>query len=264
MTAVGPAAIACVALLVRDLRAFLRSRSQLYSSLLLPLMLLAILGTGVKEGLDPSRVPDGDYVTYLVPGIIAMTAFFSSTFSSASFYHDRDSGMLKVFLASPHSPRVVMLGKSLSATVIGCVQALVILVIAVVMPAIHLKWQFGWVASVFLALLAILLLNVFLAGLGQALASRIRTMQGFHLVMNLVLFPLLFLSGAFFPLSDLPEWLKTLGRLNPLSYAVDLLHLALRAETTKGYFGLPLDITVMGVLAIAVFYWGWRRGPQTQ
>lgn len=259
MTGVGATAVACGALLARDLRAFVRSRSQLYSSLLLPLMLLAILGTGVTEGLDPSRVPDGDYVTYLVPGIIAMTALFSSTFSGASFYQDRDSGMLKVILTAPHSPRVAALGKSLSATAIGSLQALVVLLIAVVYPAIHLEWQFGGGGGVVLAVVAILLLNVILAGLGQALASRIRTMQGFHLIMNLVLLPLLFLSGAFFPLSDLPEWLKTLARLDPLSYAVDLLHLALRAESSEGYFGLQLDLPVLGALAVAVFYWGTRK-----
>ena len=261
MSGVGAALVACEALLVRDLRAFVRSRSQLYSSLLLPLMLLAILGTGVTEGLDPSRVPDGDYVTYLVPGIIAMTALFSSTFSGASFYQDRDSGMLQVILAAPHSPRVAALGKSLSATAIGSIQALVVLLIAVIYPAIHLEWQFGLGASVLLALAAILLVNVFLAGLGQALASRIRTMQGFHLIMNLVLFPLLFLSGAFFPLADLPEWLRTMARLDPLSYGVDLLHLALRAESSEGYFGLQIDLPVLGALAVAVFYWGTRRHP---
>ncbi len=90
---------AVLALLARDLRAFSRSRSQLYSSVLFPLMLLAILGTGVSEGLDPRNIHD--YVPFLTPGMIVMTALFSSTFSSASYYQDRDSGILKVFLASP-------------------------------------------------------------------------------------------------------------------------------------------------------------------
>src|SRR3990170_5369475 len=203
------------ALLARDLRAFVRSRSQVSSSLLFPLMLLAVVGIGVSEGLDPSRVRDGDYTTFLVPGVIVMTALFSSTFSSASFYQDRDSGMLKVFLVSPHAPSVILLGKSLGAITIGSLQALAILAVASAVPAIDLEWQYGVVPSLLLALVAIVGLNVLLSGLAQVLASRIRTMQGFHLVMNLVLFPLLFFSGAFFFLDDLPGWLYGLSLANP-------------------------------------------------
>jgi ABC-2 type transport system permease protein len=248
---------AVLALLTRDLRAFFRSRSQLYSSVVFPLMLLAILGTGVSDGLDPKKIKD--YVTFLTPGMIVMTALFSSTFSSASYYQDRDSGILKVLLASPHSTRVVLLGKTLSSVVIGAAQALLVLGVASLIPAIHFSWQYGVLPSLGLAVFSIALLNFFLSGLGQLLASRIGSMQGFHLVMNLVLFPALFFSGAFFPLTDLPEWLKLLGRLNPLSYGVDMMHLALYADGSGGYFGLPADFAVLTLLAIAVFFAGTGR-----
>jgi ABC-2 type transport system permease protein len=248
---------AVMALVARDLRAFLRSRSQLYSSVLFPLMLLAILGTGVSEGLDPQNIDD--YVTFLTPGMIVMTALFSSTFSSASYYADRDSGILKVLLASPHSTRVILLGKTLSAVIIGAAQAMIVLGVAAVIPSIDFNWQFGILQGLALAILMIVVLNLFLSGLGQLLASRINSMQGFHLVMNLVLFPFLFFSGAFFPLADLPAWLHALGRINPLSYGVDALQLALYAETTDGHFGLPIDLAVMGALAVAVFWFGTSR-----
>jgi len=248
---------AVAALVRRDLRAFFRSRSQLYSSVLFPLMLLAILGTGVNDGLDPKNIRD--YVTFLTPGMIAMTAVFSSTFSSASYYQDRDSGILKVLLASPHSPRVVLLGKTLSAVIIGAAQALLVLAVAAAIPAIKFHWQYGVPQSVFIAFFAIVVLNLFLSGLGQLLASRINSMQGFHLVMNLVLFPFLFFSGAFFPLTDLPIWLNVLGRVNPLSYGVDMMHLALYADGAGGYFGLPLDFAVLTGLAVIVFYFGTAR-----
>lgn len=250
-------AMAISALLGRDLRLFLRSRSQLYSSVLFPLMLLAILGTGVSHGLDPENIED--YVTFLAPGMIVMTAVFSSTFSSASYYQDRDSGILKVFLASPHSPRVVLLGKTMSAVVIGATQALAVLAVAAVIPAINFEWQYGILVSLGLAVFAILLLNLFLSGLGQLLASKIHSMQGFHLVMNLVMLPFLFFSGAFFPLTDLPIWLQLLGRINPLSYGVDMLHLALYADSTGGYFGLPVDFAILISLALLVFYFGTNR-----
>ncbi len=263
MSAFTQTAVACQALLQRDLRAVLRSRSQLYSSLLFPLMLLAILGAGVSEGLKPSSplIRDGDYVSFLVPGIIAMAALFSSTFSSASYYQDRDSGLLRVMLASPHSPRVILLGKALAGVTIGSLQALAVLAVAVAIPAIDLEWQYGVGPGLLLAIATVILLAVFLNGFAQIAASRIRTMQGFHLVMNLVLFPLLFFSGAFFPLGDLPGWLRALGYANPLSYAVDLLHLAVYAQGSQGYFGLPLDLAVLGALAPAAFLTGIGRHP---
>jgi ABC-2 type transport system permease protein len=248
---------AIAALVVRDLRGFFRSRSQLYSSVFFPLMLLAILGTGVKDGLDPRNIDD--YVTFLTPGMIAMTALFSSTFSSATYYQDRDSGVLRVLFASPHSQRIVLLGKTLSSVVIGVAQALLVLGVASVIPAINFHWQYGVLQSVGLTIVAVVLLNFFLSGLGQMLASRIRSMQGFHLVMNLVLFPFLFFSGAFFPLERLPIWLKVLGRVNPLSYGVDLMQVSLYARSSSGYFGVPIDLAVLTALAAAVFYLGTSR-----
>lgn len=245
------------ALVLRDLRAFRRSRSQLYSSVVFPLMLLAILGAGVSDGLDPKNVDD--YVTFLAPGMIVMTALFSSTFSSASYYQDRDSGILRVFLASPHSPRVVLLGKTLSSVVIGIAQALLVLGVAAAVPAIDFDLTYGVAGSLGVALAAIVLLNLFLSGLAQWLASRIASMQGFHLVMNLVLFPFLFLSGAFFPLDDLPLWLRVLGTVNPLSYAVELMHLALYDGGGDGYFGLPVSLAVLTLLAGAMFWLGTGR-----
>jgi ABC-2 type transport system permease protein len=247
-------------MLQRDVRAVLRSRSQLYSSILFPLMLLAILGTGVSQGLEPAHVRDGDYTSFLVPGMIAMAALFSATFSSASYYQDRDSGMLRVMLASPHEPRVILLGKALAGVSIGCLQALAVLAVATAVPDIDLEWQYGVLPGLALALAALVLLALLLNGFAQVVATRIRTMQGFHLVMNLVLFPLLFFSGAFFPLEDLPGWLKALATANPLSYGVEMLRLAVYADGS-GHFGLALDAAVLTALALALFAWGLQRRP---
>ncbi len=248
---------AIAALVARDLTAFRRSRSQFYSSVLFPLMLLAVLGAGVSDGLDPRNIDD--YATFLTPGMVVMTALFSSTFSSASFYQDRDSGMLNVLYASPHSPRVILLGKMLSAVIIGVGQALLVLLVAAFIPAIDFEWQYGVIAGVLLAAFAVVLLNLLLSGLGQVLAARIRTIQGFHLVMNLVLFPFLFFSGAFFPLDGLPLWLEALGIANPLSYAVDMLQLALYAEDSSRHFGLAIDFAVLVILAAGLVAAGAGR-----
>jgi len=119
------------ALFARDMRAVLRSRSQLYSSILTPLLILVFLGNGVSEGLDPSKLPAGNFTAYLVAGTVVMTSVFSSTFSSASYYRDRDSGIMRMFLSSPNSPRTILLGKSLAGVCIGIVQAMIVLLIAV-------------------------------------------------------------------------------------------------------------------------------------
>ena len=109
---------------------------------------------------------------------------------------------------------------------------------------------------------AVVLLATFLNGFAQFMAARIRTMGGFHLVMNLLLFPLLFFSGAFFPLGDLPFWLKALATVNPLSYAVDLIYIAVYTSES-GHFGLGFDLVVLGLLAPATFLLGiGRRVPQ--
>ena len=234
---------AALALFERDIKGILRSRSQLYSSIMTPLLLLVFLGNGVSSGLEPSRLSAGNFTAYLVAGAVVMTAVFSATFSSASYYRDRDSGLLRMLLSSPHSARTILLGKSLAGVVIGVVQALVVLLVAA--PFVDFEWQYG-----------------IAAGIALALASRIQTMQGFHLLMNLALFPLLFFSGAFFPVDGLPAWLEVLARVNPLSYAVDALQLAAYADGTDGYFGLAVDFGVLTVVAIAVYAAGLARMPR--
>lgn len=242
------------------MRAVTRSRSQLYSSMLTPLLFLVFLGNGVSEGLAPANLTAGNFTAYLVAGVVVMTSVFSATFSSASYYKDRDSGILRMLLSSPNSARTVLFGKSLAGVCIGVLQGSVVLLLAA--PFVEFEWQYGLAPGLGVALATIVLLNIMLSGLAQALASRVETMQGFHLVMNLALFPLLFFSGAFFPVDNLPMWLEVLARINPLSYAVDALELAAYADGTAGFFGLAVDFAVLTVLAAAVYALGLARTPR--
>ncbi len=254
---------ACGALLLRDLRAVARSRSQLYSSILFPLMLLALLGAGVSDGLSPASplLGDGDYTDFLAPGMIAMTAIFASTFSSAGFYRDRETGMLQALLISPHGARTILFGKALAAVVIGSAQSFVVLILAAVIPGIALSWQFGWLGGAATVVAAIIALNVLLNGLALLIATRVRTMQGFHLIMNLALFPLFFLSGAFFPLDSAPQWLRIISYVNPLTYPVDLIQYASWAQSPAGLLGPAIDVPVLAALALAAIWLGLRRAP---
>ena len=251
---------AAMTLASRDLMAVVRSRSQLYSSMLTPLLFLVFLGNGVSHGLKPANLQAGDFTAYLVAGTVVMTSVFSSTFSSASYYRDRDSGLLRLLLSTPHAPRTLLLGKSLAALVIGVVQAIIVLLAAA--PFVDFAWQYGIIPGIAISLGAVVLVNLMLTGLAQALASRIQSMQGFHLLMNLALFPLLFFSGAFFPINDLPTWLRILAFVNPLTYAVDALELATYAASTDSFIGLGIDFAVLGALAVAVYAAGLARMPK--
>jgi ABC-2 type transport system permease protein len=251
---------AALIMLSRDLRSVVRARSQLYSSMFTPLMFLVFLGAGVSRGLQPANLPAGNFTAFLVPGVVVMTLVFSSTFSSASFYRDRDSGLLRALLATPHTARSLLFGKSLAGVLIGTIQGVVVLAIAA--PFVDLEWQYGILPGLTLALLVAVMTALLLAGIAQVLASRIQTMQGFHLVMNLALFPLLFFSGAFFPLDDVPTWLKILSYVNPLTYAVDALQLAVYARDDAGFIGLGIDLAVLGALALVVFAAGLGRTPR--
>lgn len=251
---------AALTLASRDLLAVVRSRSQLYSSMLTPLLFLVFLGNGVSHGLQPANLEAGSFTAYLVAGTVVMTSVFSSTFSSASYYRDRDSGLLRMLLSTPHAPRTLLFGKSLAALVIGVVQALVVLVVAA--PFVDFEWQYGILPGFAIAIAAVVLVNLMLTGLAQALASRIQSMQGFHLLMNLALFPLLFFSGAFFPIHGLPTWLRVLAFINPLTYAVDALELATYAAGTDTFIGLGIDFAVLGALAVVVYAAGLARMPK--
>ena len=251
---------AVVVIASRELRNVARSRSQLYSSMLTPLLFLVFLGNGVSSGLEPANLPAGNFTAYLVAGVVVMTSVFSSTFSSASYYRDRDSGFLRMLLSSPHHPRTLLLGKSLASLVIGATQGLIVLLVAA--PFVDFQWQYGIAQGIGIAIAAVVLLNLMLTGLAQALASRIQSMQGFHLLMNLALFPLLFFSGAFFPIDGLPAWLQVLAYANPLTYAVDALELAAYADSRETFIGLPIDFAVLGVLAMGVYALGLARTPR--
>jgi ABC-2 type transport system permease protein len=168
--------------------------------------------------------------------------------------------VLRLLLSTPHHPRVILLGKSLASLVIGVVQALVVLVAAA--PFVEFEWQYGVVPGFVIAVSAVVLLNLMLTGLAQAFASRIQSMQGFHLLMNLALFPLLFFSGAFFPIDGLPVWLRVMAFANPLTYAVDAMQLAAYAAGGEGFIGLPIDFAVLGTVAVLVYALGLSRIPR--
>jgi ABC-2 type transport system permease protein len=203
-----------------------RDRQRIVPSLFQPILYLFVFGTGLGAsigdsiGSAPGRgVPPAlvHYTTFMYPGVLAMSVIFTAMFSSMSIVWDREFGFLKEIQVAPIHRSAVAIGKALGSSTVAMVQSAILLLLAPVV---------GVPISPLLALqaLALMFLLAFaIAALGVAIASRMRTMEGFQMVLNFVLMPLVFLSGAFFPLQGLPAWLAALTHLNPAAYAVDAI-----------------------------------------
>ncbi|MBK9259219.1 MAG: ABC transporter permease [Polyangiaceae bacterium] len=234
----------------RDVIKFLRDRQTLAASIVRPLLWILAVGFGLRAsfGVGPKGV---DFVSFLVPGILAMTVLFSSMFASISIVWDREFGFLKELLVSPVPRWVFVLSKMISATVIALIEVSVTLIVS---PLLGAKF------SLLGALLAIPLLAIFGMGvtaLGVVVASRMKTFEGFGAIVNFLIQPLFFFSGALYPVEGLPAALGVVVRLNPMTYAVDA---ARSLFVGVHHFPLVLDIgvilsttTILGVLAVRSF-----------
>ncbi|MDZ7798109.1 MAG: ABC transporter permease [Patescibacteria group bacterium] len=205
---------------LRDMLRYWRNRVRLISSIAMPLLWLVIFGSGMKGSLNfagPEMAASNfDYLTFLFPGVIGMTVLFTSVFSAISIVTDREFGFLKEILVAPISRTSIALGKILSGSTTAVIQGLIIVAIA---PLVGIKLSFLLV----LALIpAIFLVAFALSSLGLLIASRIKSTEGFPMVINFIMMPMFFLSGAMFPLVNLPTWMSFVSKINPASYAIDM------------------------------------------
>jgi len=205
---------------LRDMLRYWRNRVRLISSVAMPLLWLVIFGSGMKGSLSfagaEMATANFDYLTFLFPGVIGMTVLFTSVFSAISIVTDREFGFLKEILVAPISRTAIALGKITSGSTTAVIQGLIILAIA---PLVGIKLSLTLV----LALIpAIFLVAFALSSLGLLIASRIKSTEGFPMVMNFIMMPMFFLSGAMFPLVNLPAWMSFVAKINPASYAIDM------------------------------------------
>ncbi|RMF88942.1 MAG: multidrug ABC transporter permease [Methanobacteriota archaeon] len=224
---------------LRETKRYVRARSRVVGSLGMPLMFLIFLGEGFSRASLPGLPPGLDYVNYLSPGIIAMILLFGSMFAGISVLWDRQFGFLKEVMVSPVSRTSIVLGRVAGGVTMALSQALLMLVASLLMG---LKTT---AQGVLYSLPYMALLSAAFVGLGLAFASKMEDMHGFTMIMNFLMFPLFFLSGALFPLSELPRWVARLTLLNPMTYGVDALRGAL-----VGVSDFPL---LIDALALAVF-----------
>jgi ABC-2 type transport system permease protein len=224
---------------LREVKRYTRSRPQILASLGQPLLYLLALGFGL--GATYQKANGGSYLQFISPGIIGMAVLFSSVFSGIALLWDRQFGFLKETLVAPVSRMQIMIGRTLGGATVAVIQGTLILVICLLAGFRPHSWFAIPAAFLFVALIAIVF-----SALGTGIGSVIKDMQGFQLVMNFLVMPIFFLSGALFPLTNLPLAMKIITKLDPLAYGVDGLRGAL---INTWYFSLALDVAVLAGIA---------------
>ena len=224
---------------LRQLKRYGRSRPRIIASLGQPLLFLLALGFGF--GPIFQRAGQGNYIQFLAPGVISMTILFTAIFSGIELIWDRQFGFLKETLVAPVPRILIMIGRTLGGATVAMIQGVIVVAICLAAGFRVTNWPAVPIAVLFMALVAIMF-----TALGTAIASVLSDFQGFQLVMNFLVMPIFFLSGALFPLTNLPKLLALVTRVDPLSYGVDGLRNSLIGAVQ---FGIPLDLTVLCVVA---------------
>jgi ABC-2 type transport system permease protein len=226
---------------LREMLRFFRLKSRLIGSIGAPFFFLAFLAMGFGPVASMPGIPEGiDYISYLTPGIIGMTLLFSSTFAGLSVLWDREFGFLKEIMVAPVSRISIVLGRTSGGVTTAIMQAVIILI-----SGILLGMSVPSLSGLLLSVVFMIMIAATFIGLGLAFASKMEDMSGFSLIMNFLIFPLFFLSGALFPIDRFPAVVRTLAYLNPLTYGVDGLRYSLIGTSA---FSPALDL---GLLALS-------------
>lgn len=252
---------AITAIIGRELKRTLRQRGRLLSSLVRPLLWLVVIGGGVETMV----ARDGAYRDFLVPGLVAMALLFGGMLAALSLVHDKESGVLRLLLAAPIHHGWIVVARTLSAAAAALLQATLLLLVLAAC---------GWLgAGTDWPLLAagLVLTALTAATLGMLVAVWARSLENFAVMMNLIIFPLFFLSGALYPVQGLPVWLKAVAVANPFSYGVDLLKHACGTASAPGHASFAPDfspgtdlLVLIGFVVAGTAVAAWRfSSPST-
>jgi len=237
---------------LRDTIRYFREKSQLYGSIVRPLLWLFILGMGLRGSFEMQG--DLTYTQFIFPGIVAMAVIFTSIQSAITIIWDREFGFLKEILVAPVPRTSITIGKCLSGTTLSLIQAGIILLLS---PFVHVRIH---PANILPLVLVVSVTSFALTGLGVLIAARMTSFQGFGTIMNFVIMPMWFLSGAMFPPRNLPTWLNIGVRINPLTYGVDLIR---RLVLGVGYYPAWFDVgflVVFSLVMVSVAVLAFNRG----
>jgi ABC-2 type transport system permease protein len=231
----------------RDLIRFVSNRAQTMTWLIQPLLFLFVLGSGLQS-LSAASTGGVDLKTFIFPGVVCIAVLFTGMISAASLVWDRELGFLQEMLVAPVSRTSILLGKCLGGATIAASQGVIVLALAGVVDV-------PYDPVLLLGAVSLLVLLAFtVTAFGVLVAVTIKQAQSFTWVMQLIVFPMFFLSGALYPVAGLPAWLEVLNRINPLTYAVDpMRHLV--------FSHLDVSETARRALDPGVTWFGWRVPP---
>ena len=257
---------------LREVKTFAREKFRVVAMIAQPLLYLLVLGNGINSGVTLNANGGINYLTFMYPGIIGMSILFTSIFSAVSIIWDREFGFLKEVLVAPVPRWAVAIGKTFGGASIAIVQSTIMILMA---PIIGIRLSLVMVVEMWVLAF---LIGVALTSLGIAIAARMTSMQGFQMIMNFMVMPLYFLSGAMFPLNSAPSWMKALMVVDPLTYCVDGLRNVMFSNTpvaTGALVGrsivdaasrvglirwsLPFDLSVVTMVATALTALGAYR-----
>ena len=237
-------------LLRREFVRFIRQKHRVFGALGQPLIFLLLFGGGLSGSFrNPMLTSNQGYFEYFFPGSLLLILLFTAIFSTISIIEDRREGFLQSVLVSPAPAWSIVLGKTLGGTTLAATQAAIFLVVA---PFVGIEFHLiAWLG----AIAAMVLMALMMTGLGHMIAWRMDSVQGYHALMNVGLFPMWLLSGAFFPASGAAGWMKILMMVNPLTYGLALLRHLLylsKPEMTAGLPSLPISAGITVIAAIAM------------
>jgi ABC-2 type transport system permease protein len=228
----------------RDLVRFANDRIRIAASLVQPLLFLFVMGSGLQQ-LSSSGTHGVNLKTFIYPGILCIAVMFTAMFSAASIVWDREFGFLREMMVAPVNRSSIVIGKCLGGATVASSQGVIMILLA---GLVHVPYDPVLILGIFgLQLLLAFTITAF----GVMVAARIKQMQSFFGVMQMVVMPMFFISGALFPASGLPGWLTVLNRIDPLTYAVDPMRRLVFDHIT-------VSPAARHVLAPGVTWWSWR------
>lgn len=237
----------------RDWLRFIRRPGRVVTSLVTPLVWMALFGYGLQRGFGAGpglKVPGYDsYLDFSAPGIIAMGMLFTSIFSGMSIIFDRQFGFLKEILVAPVRRISFVMGKALGGMSQALIQGVTLLVVAVLVFGLNFSSPLGFATSFLLCLLIMAMIGVSIVNLGIAIAAKVQSHEVFFLISNFLVMPMFFLSGALYPTATLPRWFQAVIALDPLRYGVDGLRWAIKGP---GASELPLLLDLGALLAFTI------------
>jgi len=232
--------IAVYTIWLREVKRYFRAKERLIGSIMQPIFWFLIFGIGLGSSIQFIDM-NINYFSFISPGIVAMSLLFTSIFSGVSVIWDREFGFLKEILVAPVSRLSIVIGKALGGATTATAQGIIILIISILLGA---KMS---IQSILMMLPMMVVVSLGFVSLGLIIASLMDTMEGFQLIMNFLVQPMFFLSGALFPLTTLPEWLRMITYIDPMTYAVEALR-----YTVMGTSSFSITISLAFVFAFTV------------